>query len=89
MYTPPLLTYAVNLGIYKSPSSASLWGRPGLAPSAVHFSAATVAASLRLSAFDMPVMIPTSIDPMEASPAPVVSSTLSCIVPKQILKDFG
>jgi hypothetical protein len=56
---------------------ASCWrvGSPGRAPSAVHLHAATTApSSIILSGF-MPVVMPYITEPMNESPAPVVSAT--------------
>ena len=56
----------------------SACGRPLRAPTAVHFVAATTAASSRQRFGSSPVQMPNSMLPMKASPAPVVSTTASC-----------
>jgi hypothetical protein len=58
-----------------SAASWPLWGSPGRAPSAVHLHAATAAPSCSICCGRMPVMMPYSTVPMNASPAPVVSAT--------------
>ena len=56
----------------------SALGRPLRAPTAVHFVAATTAASNKQRFGSSPVLMPNSMLPMKASPAPVVSTIASC-----------
>lgn len=57
----------------------SCWrvGSPGRAPSAVHLQAATTAPSSIILSGDISVVMPYMTEPMNESPAPVVSATAS------------
>ena len=60
-----------------SSGTVSRLGSPGLAPSAVHFLAATYAPSRIAAGSAIPVATPKQNDPMKESPAPVVSAICS------------